>query len=76
MDIEKNTARHVRELTPYQSARRIGGHGHTFLNANESPKSESYLLNSTSLNRYPDCQPHDLRLSGGAQGSGFSLTRV
>ncbi|MDD6317621.1 MAG: histidinol-phosphate transaminase, partial [Succinatimonas hippei] len=49
MDIEKNTARHVRELTPYQSARRIGGHGHTFLNANESPKSESYLLNSTSL---------------------------
>ncbi len=60
MDIEKNTARHVRELTPYQSARRIGGHGHTFLNANESPKSESYLLNSTSLNRYPDCQPHDL----------------
>ncbi len=60
MDIGKNVTRHVRALTPYQSARRIGGHGHTFLNANESPKSEAYLLNSTSLNRYPDCQPHDL----------------
>jgi histidinol-phosphate aminotransferase len=60
MDIEKNVTRHVRELTPYQSARRIGGHGHTFLNANESPKSEAYLLNSSSLNRYPDCQPHEL----------------
>lgn len=57
MDIQSKACRHVQSLTPYQSARRIGGHGHTFLNANESPKSESYLLNSLNLNRYPDCQP-------------------
>jgi histidinol-phosphate aminotransferase len=60
MDIQKTLAKHVQKLVPYQSARRIGGHGHCFLNANESPKSESYLLNSLSLNRYPDCQPEEL----------------
>ena len=37
-----------------------GGHGHTFLNANESPKSEFYIFNSTTLNRYPDCQPFEV----------------
>ena len=60
MDIEKLAAKHVQELVPYQSARRIGGHGHTFLNANESPKSELYFFNSTTLNRYPDCQPQEV----------------
>ena len=34
MDFEKLACAHVRTLKPYQSARRIGGHGHTFLNAN------------------------------------------
>ena len=28
----------VKQLTPYLSARRIGGKGHNFLNANEAPK--------------------------------------
>ena len=60
MDIKKLAAKHVQELVPYQSARRIGGHGHTFLNANESPKSELYFFNSTTLNRYPDCQPQEV----------------
>lgn len=60
MDIEKLAAKHVQDLVPYQSARRIGGHGHTFLNANESPKSELYFFNSTTLNRYPDCQPQEV----------------
>ena len=60
MDIEKLAAKHVQKLVPYQSARRIGGHGHTFLNANESPKSELYFFNSTTLNRYPDCQPQEV----------------
>ncbi|MGN1394010.1 MAG: histidinol-phosphate transaminase [Succinivibrionaceae bacterium] len=50
----------VKNLTPYMSARRIGGRGHTFLNANEAPKSASYLLNSLSLNRYPECQPPEV----------------
>ncbi len=60
MDIKSKACVHVQNLTPYQSARRIGGHGHTFLNANESPKSESYLLNSLNLNRYPECQPDNV----------------
>ena len=60
MNFEKLITKHVQKLTPYQSARRIGGHGHNFLNANESPKSEGYFLNSSSLNRYPDCQPEEL----------------
>ncbi len=60
MDFEKLACAHLRELTPYQSARRIGGHGHTFLNANEYYKSQLYFFNSTTLNRYPDCQPFDL----------------
>lgn len=60
MNFEKLIVKHVQELVPYQSARRIGGHGHNFLNANESPKSEGYFLNSTTLNRYPDCQPEEL----------------
>ena len=57
VDLTKLACAHVQALVPYQSARRIGGHGHTFLNANESPKSEFYIFNSTTLNRYPDCQP-------------------
>lgn len=58
--IEELATYRVQNLTPYLSARRIGGRGHTFLNANEAPKSAAYLLNSTSLNRYPECQPPKL----------------
>lgn len=60
VDLTKLACEHVQKLEPYQSARRIGGHGHTFLNANESPKSEFYIFNSTTLNRYPDCQPFEV----------------
>ncbi|MBR9727080.1 histidinol-phosphate transaminase [Shewanella intestini] len=41
-------------LTPYQSARRIGGQGDIWINANESPYNNSEL---DGLNRYPECQP-------------------
>lgn len=60
VDFNKLACQHVQQLVPYQSARRIGGHGHTFLNANEYPKSELYFFNSTTLNRYPDCQPFEV----------------
>lgn len=50
----------VRELTPYLSARRIGGKGHVFLNANEAPRSETYQLDCSRLNRYPECQPPEV----------------
>src|SRR5574344_2232343 len=56
----------VQELTPYLSARRIGGSGHTFLNANEAPKSAAFLLNSMNLNRYPECQPPEVLEAYGA----------
>ncbi len=75
MDLTKLITRHVQKLVPYQSARRIGGHGHTFLNANESPKSEFYIFNSTSLNRYPDCQPEEV-LQGFADYVGVQTSNV
>ena len=50
----------VQALTPYLSARRIGGKGHIFLNANESPRSDEYQLDCSRLNRYPECQPPEV----------------
>jgi histidinol-phosphate aminotransferase len=44
-------------LTPYQSARRIGGQGEIWINANESPFNNSDL---DKVNRYPECQPAEL----------------
>lgn len=41
-------------LQPYQSARRIGGEGQIWINANESPFNNSDI---DGLNRYPECQP-------------------
>ena len=57
MSLTKLACQRVQDLTPYLSARRIGGKGHVFLNANEAPKSEQYTLDSSNLNRYPECQP-------------------
>ncbi|QIZ76751.1 histidinol-phosphate transaminase [Ferrimonas lipolytica] len=45
-------------LTPYASARREHSGGDLFLNANESPWNNSEIAN---CNRYPDCQPSELR---------------
>lgn len=59
-DISTLARESVQRLTPYQSARRIGGTGDTWLNANESPKSESYSLDCERLNRYPEFQPDEL----------------
>lgn len=47
----------VRDLTPYQSARRLGGNGDVWLNANEYPCPPSYQYQQQNLNRYPECQP-------------------
>ncbi|CAH0230112.1 Histidinol-phosphate aminotransferase [Erwinia aphidicola] len=47
----------VRALTPYQSARRIGGNGDVWLNANEYPLAVPFELSQQTLNRYPECQP-------------------
>ncbi len=50
----------VQELTPYMSARRIGGTGEVWINANEAPESGEYNLDSSKLNRYPEFQPPEL----------------
>lgn len=57
MTIEQLARNNVRQLTPYQSARRIGGKGDIWLNANEYPEAIDYQLTQQNLNRYPECQP-------------------
>jgi histidinol-phosphate aminotransferase len=53
----------VEKLIPYQSARRLGGSGHLWLNANELETCYQYgdLSKGTNdqYNRYPDFSPHD-----------------
>lgn len=50
----------IKNLQPYQSARRIGGHGDIWLNANECPIPSSYKTNIRLFHRYPECQPKNL----------------
>ncbi|WP_200550491.1 histidinol-phosphate transaminase [Kosakonia sp. LAM2021] len=57
MSIEELARKNVRELTPYQSARRLGGKGDVWLNANEFPTAVLFELTQQTLNRYPECQP-------------------
>ncbi|PWD66805.1 histidinol-phosphate transaminase [Pectobacterium parmentieri] len=55
--IEELARANVRALTPYQSARRLGGNGDVWLNANEYPEAPEFQLTLQTLNRYPECQP-------------------
>ncbi|MEZ8721280.1 histidinol-phosphate transaminase [Vibrio pomeroyi] len=48
----------VKKLIPYQSARRIGGDGRVWLNANEL--ENSLFQGEASHNRYPDFLPQDI----------------
>ncbi|WP_312627749.1 histidinol-phosphate transaminase [Scandinavium sp.] len=57
MSIEELARKNVRDLTPYQSARRLGGKGDVWLNANEFPTAVAFDLSQQTLNRYPECQP-------------------
>ncbi|MUK26163.1 histidinol-phosphate transaminase [Aliivibrio fischeri] len=58
--MEKLARKQVQALTPYLSARRIGGSGDVWLNANESPFDNEYKFNFARLNRYSECQPPEL----------------
>ncbi|OLQ69409.1 histidinol-phosphate transaminase [Photobacterium proteolyticum] len=60
MTVSKLARKTVRELTPYQSARRLGGSGDIWLNANESPFANEYNIKCDRLNRYSTCQPDEL----------------
>lgn len=55
--INSLACRHIQQLTPYQSARRLGGAGDVWLNANEYAISPSFDLTNPSFNRYPQPQP-------------------
>ncbi|MFY3757943.1 histidinol-phosphate transaminase [Escherichia coli] len=57
MSIENLARQNVRDLTPYQSARRLGGSGDVWLNANEYPLAPNFQPAADNLNRYPECQP-------------------
>lgn len=57
MTITTLSRQNVQALTPYQSARKLGGNGTIWLNANEYPTSPSFQLSSKDLNRYPEPQP-------------------
>ncbi|MCP4953108.1 MAG: histidinol-phosphate transaminase [Proteobacteria bacterium] len=60
MDIKRLARKDVQALTPYLSARRLGGQGDVWLNANESPFNNEYSINGARLNRYSECQPDGL----------------
>lgn len=53
---EKLQRQHLAELVPYASARRSMSGGTVWLNANESPYSNEYAIDSSQLNRYPSFQ--------------------
>ncbi|GAB6262095.1 histidinol-phosphate transaminase [Photobacterium sp. R1] len=65
----------VRDLTPYQSARRLGGSGDIWLNANESPFVNEYSIQCDRLNRYSTCQP-DALIQAYADYAGVDKSQV
>lgn len=66
---------YVKKLVPYESARRLFSGGQYWLNANESPFSHSYGVDSERFNRYPECQPEEL-ITGYANYTGISADKV
>ena len=75
MSIVNLARRVVRALTPYQSARRIGGQGHVWLNANEAPLAYPFTIEGNRLNRYPECQPAEV-VNGYAAYAGVNPSQV
>lgn len=63
--LEKIVPTHVQKLEPYQSARRIGGKGRIWLNANELEEGIEFAktqqdVSTLDANRYPDFLPHEV----------------
>ena len=73
--LAKLARQQVQDLTPYQSARRIGGSGDIWLNANEAPDCSHYSLDCSRLNRYPEFQPQGM-IQGYADYAGLSTDQV
>lgn len=60
MNINQLARKNIQALTPYQSARRLGGNGDIWLNANEYSLSPDYALTHHQFNRYPEPQPEQV----------------
>ncbi len=75
LNVEDLARANVRALTPYQSARRLGGKGDVWLNANEYPEAVPFTVNATALNRYPECQPQTV-IARYAAYSGLNTDQV
>ena len=75
MDINQLVRKNVQKLTPYQSARRIGGNGDVWLNANEYPVAPNFQLTEHNLNRYPEAQPEQV-INRYAQYAGVTPEQV
>lgn len=52
--------KNIQALTPYMSARRIGGSGDVWLNANENYAAPNLGQTTKNFNRYPEAQPQQL----------------
>ncbi|VEG12611.1 histidinol-phosphate transaminase [Moraxella cuniculi] len=75
MQITKLSRKNIQALTPYQSARRLGGRGDVWLNANEYPTSPDFDLLTRQFNRYPEAQPAAV-IDGYAQYAGVDSQNV
>ncbi|MDV6317173.1 histidinol-phosphate transaminase [Idiomarina sp. HP20-50] len=58
--VDQLQRQHLKQLTPYASARRSMSGGNIWLNANESPYCNSYSVDDGKLNRYPEFQSQPL----------------
>ncbi|XBS68516.1 histidinol-phosphate transaminase [Acerihabitans sp. KWT182] len=75
MTISNLARANVLALEPYQSARRLGGCGDVWLNANEYPLPPALKPRDGNLNRYPSCQPEGV-IQGYAAYAGVNKEQV
>ncbi len=75
MSISPLSRKNIQALTPYQSARRLGGKGDIWLNANEYPTSPDFYLTHRTFNRYPEPQPQAV-IEGYANYAGVTPENV
>ncbi|MEG9546355.1 histidinol-phosphate transaminase [Mannheimia sp. HC-2023] len=75
MTISQLSRKNIQALTPYQSARRLGGSGDVWLNANEYAVSPNFDLTDRTFNRYPEPQPQAV-IEGYARYAGVQPENV
>lgn len=75
MTISQLSRKNIQDLTPYQSARRLGGNGDVWLNANEYAVSPNFGLTDHTFNRYPEPQPQAV-IEGYARYAGVAPENV